>query len=67
MVLAISHKIKTLRKENSMTLEQLAELTDSNKSYLWELENPKSGKKPINPSIQKIKLIADAFAVSIGF
>lgn len=37
-----------------MSLERLAELTDSSKSYLWELENR---DKP-NPSVDKVNKIA---------
>lgn len=39
-----------------MSLEQLAVLTDSSKSYLWELENR---DKP-NPSLDKVTKIATA-------
>ena len=35
-------RIKELRTEKKMTLDQLAEITDSSKSYIWELENKKS-------------------------
>ena len=36
-------KIKELRKEKGLTLEQLAELIGSGKSYIWELENKGNG------------------------
>ncbi|MBN6717190.1 helix-turn-helix transcriptional regulator [Pseudomonas capsici] len=42
------------RRELGMSLERLAELTDSSKSYLWELENR---DKP-NPSVDKVNKIA---------
>ncbi len=32
-------KIKELRKEKGLTLEQLAEIIGSGKSYIWDLEN----------------------------
>jgi DNA-binding XRE family transcriptional regulator len=35
----LGDKIRALRKEKKLSLEQLAELTDSSKSYIWELEN----------------------------
>ena len=33
-----SSKIKKLRKEKGFSLEQLAKLTGSSKSYIWEIE-----------------------------
>ena len=33
------NKIRELRKQRSSAFEQLAELTESSKSYIWELEN----------------------------
>ena len=35
----IGSKIRALRLEKKLTLDQLAEKSDSSKSYLWELEN----------------------------
>jgi hypothetical protein len=35
----LGDKIRALRKQKKLSLEQLAELTDSSKSYIWELEN----------------------------
>ena len=46
MATTLGEKIRTLRKEKGYTLEKLAELTDSSKSYIWELEN----KSPPRPS-----------------
>jgi hypothetical protein len=41
----LGDKIRALRKQKKLSLEQLAELTDSSKSYIWELEN-KDDPKP---------------------
>jgi transcriptional regulator with XRE-family HTH domain len=32
-------KINELRRARKLTLEQLAEATESSKSYMWEIEN----------------------------
>jgi transcriptional regulator with XRE-family HTH domain len=44
-------------------LEQLAELTESSKSYIWELENKDDPK----PSAEKISRIAAALKVTTDF
>ncbi len=56
-------KIRELRKAKGFTLERLAELTDSSKSYIWELEN----KNPPRPSGEKIARIADALGVTADY
>ncbi len=56
-------KIRELRKQKQLTLEKLAELTDSSKSYIWELEN----KNPPRPSGEKIARIADKLGVTADF
>ena len=53
-------KIRILRKKKGYTLEKLAELSDSSKSYIWELEN----KNPPRPSADKIARIAAALGVT---
>ena len=56
-------KIKELRKEKGLTLEQLAELIGSGKSYIWELEN--KGVK--RPSAEKLAAIAKALDVTTDY
>ena len=53
-------KIKELRKAKGYTLDELATLSDSSKSYIWELEN----KPPPRPSAQKLAKIAKALDVT---
>jgi transcriptional regulator with XRE-family HTH domain len=36
---SLGDKIRKHRREKGYSLEKLAKLTDSSKSYLWELEN----------------------------
>ena len=60
MTTPLGEKIRTLRKAKGYTLEQLAELADSSKSYIWELEN----KNPPRPSADKVAKIAAALQVT---
>jgi len=63
MPTTLGAKINRLRKEKKYTLEKLAELTDSSKSYIWELEN----KAPPRPSAEKLSIIAKKLGVTIEF
>ena len=63
MTTALGAKIKELREEKGYTLEKLAILTDSSKSYIWELEN----KAPPRPSAEKISKIADQLGVTTEY
>lgn len=56
----LGEKINARRRDLGMSLEQLAALTESSKSYLWELENR---DKP-NPSLDKVTKIAMALGLS---
>lgn len=59
----LGDKIRALRKQKKLSLEQLAELTDSSKSYIWELENKDDPK----PSADKIGKIASVLEVTTEF
>jgi transcriptional regulator with XRE-family HTH domain len=59
----LGDKIRKLRKKKELTLEQLAELTESSKSYIWELEN----KNPPRPSAEKLARIADHLDTTIEY
>lgn len=63
MPTALGEKIRKLRKEKGFTLEKLAELTESSKSYIWELEN----KNMPRPSAEKIGKIAAILGVTSEF
>lgn len=56
-------RIKALRTERGLTLEQLAQATGSSKSYIWELEN----KNPPRPSAEKLSAIATALDVTVDY
>lgn len=57
---ALGEKIRKRRTERKYTLEKLAELTESSKSYIWELEN----KNPPRPSGEKLAKIASVLGVT---
>jgi transcriptional regulator with XRE-family HTH domain len=59
----LGDKIRALRKQKKLSLEQLAERTDSSKSYIWELENKDDPK----PSAEKINKIAAELEVTTEF
>lgn len=56
----LGDKIRDLRKKQGFTLDRLAELSESSKSYIWELEN----KEPPRPSADKVAKIAVALGVT---
>ncbi len=60
---AFGEKIRTLRKSKGYTLDKLAELTESSKSYIWELEN----KNPPRPSAEKLSYIARVLGVTAEY
>jgi transcriptional regulator with XRE-family HTH domain len=59
----LGEKIRALRIEKGFSLEQLAQMTDSSKSYLWELEN----RAQANPSLDKLNRLAIALSVTSEF
>ena len=63
MATTIGNKIKSLRKEKGYTLDDLAELTKSSKSYIWELEN----KNKPRPSADKLAKIAKELGVTLDY
>ncbi len=63
MTTSLGKKIRQLRKEKGYTLEKLAELADSSKSYIWELEN----QDPPRPSAEKVVKIASVLGVTSDY
>ena len=59
----LGEKIRKLRKDKKLTLDELAGLSASSKSYIWELEN----KSPPRPSAEKLSSIAAALGVTLDF
>jgi transcriptional regulator with XRE-family HTH domain len=63
MATALGDKIRGLRRKRGYTLEKLAELAESSKSYIWELEN----KNPPRPSAEKLGAIAKTLGVTLDY
>jgi len=63
VITPLGTKIRDLRKQKGYTLDKLAELTDSSKSYIWELEN----KNPPRPSADKVAKIAAVLGVTSDY
>lgn len=62
MTAILRHKIKALRRQQGLTLEQLAHQVGSKKSYIWELEN-----RDRNPSADKLAAIAKILGVTVDY
>lgn len=61
----LGQKIRQLRKNKGLTLEQLAQKANNmSKSYLWELENREVQS---NPSAEKLNSIAEALDVATSY
>jgi transcriptional regulator with XRE-family HTH domain len=63
MPTTLGEKIRHHRKQKGYSLDKLADLTDSSKSYIWELENRDTRK----PSGEKLTRIADALSVTTDY
>ena len=59
----LGDKIRAERKRLKLTLDDLAQKTESSKSYIWELEN----RPVVRPSAEKISKIADVFGVTVEY
>ena len=60
---SLGEKLRKHRQEKGFSLDKLAEITDSSKSYLWELENRDTRK----PSAEKLTKIAEALSVTTDY
>lgn len=56
-------KIRKLRLEKPYSLDQLADLAEMSKSYLWELEN----RETANPTMDKLSKLAEVLGVTTNF
>lgn len=64
MPTSLGAKIKNLRESKNYTLEKLAELTRSSKSYIWELENREDQSRP---SADKLSIISEKLGVTMDY
>jgi len=60
---SLGEKFKRHRQEKGYSLDKLAELTESSKSYIWELETRDTRK----PSGEKLTRIAQALEVTTDY
>jgi transcriptional regulator with XRE-family HTH domain len=63
MASPLGETIRRLRREKRLTLDELARLTESSKSWLWELENREAPR----PSAEKLSRVAAALGVTTDF
>lgn len=63
MSATLSEKLKQLRTQKGYSLDELAKLSGSSKSYLWELENRDERK----PSAEKLSEIARVLSVTTEY
>lgn len=63
MPTTLAQKIRQLRLQRGLTLDQLAKLTESSKSYIWELEN----KDLPRPSAEKLSRVASALGTTLEY
>lgn len=63
MPTALGTKIRKLRKDRSLSLDQLATQAEISKSYLWELEN----RDAANPTMDKLAKIAAQLEVTTEY
>jgi transcriptional regulator with XRE-family HTH domain len=62
--MSLAKNIQDERKRAGFTLDRLAEKAEISKTYLWELEQDKTGQK--KPSADVLLKIADALSVTIS-
>ena len=63
MPLSLQEKLRTHRQKLEYSLDDLARLSDSSKSYLWELENRPDRK----PSAEKLTKIAEVLGLTTEY
>lgn len=66
--MTLGEVIKQYREEHDLSMGEFADLSGISKSYVYVLEkgkHPKTGK-PVNPSNESVKQVADAIGVSIS-
>lgn len=63
MATLLGKKIHEARKREKLSLDKLAELTESSKSYIWELEN----KDGVNPTADKVSKIARVLKIPVEY
>ncbi len=57
----LGSRVKELRAEAGLTLQQVADRAGCTKSYIWEIENGRS----VNPTIKQVTRLCRAFGLPI--
>ncbi len=57
----MKNNVRAIRQDKNLTLEQLAKLAGTSKSYIWDLETNEA-----NPSIKLVYRISNALDSTIG-
>jgi transcriptional regulator with XRE-family HTH domain len=60
--LSIASKLKQLRTQKNVSLQELATAVQASKAHIWDIERGASQ----NPSLELLKRIADYFKISIS-
>jgi len=63
-VLSLAQRLRKVRTDSKMSLDDLARRANVSKTYLWELERDESGEK--RPSADVLLRIANALSVTIA-
>jgi transcriptional regulator with XRE-family HTH domain len=59
----LGEKIRTLRRQKKLTLDELAAAAGMSKSYLWELEN----RDTPNPSAEKLDALSKVLGMPVSY
>lgn len=59
----LGDKIRALRRQKRLTLDELAVEAGMSKSYLWELEN----RDTVKPSAEKLDKLAKALSMPVSY
>lgn len=59
----IGARLKALRKQRQLSLQDVADRADLSKSHIWEIENGRA----VNPTISSAVQIANALGVSLDY
>jgi transcriptional regulator with XRE-family HTH domain len=59
----MGERLRLLRKERGLTLDQLAQMSGASKSYVWDIET----KALPRPSVEKLSGVAAALGTTVDF
>ena len=58
---AIGHKVRAVRIEQNITIEELAKRSGMTKSYVWQME-----QGDVNISVNKLEALCNALQIEVG-